>query len=115
MSKHKLETLVVGDAIRFPGDSDDYIVKHVGIRYTFACTEDGCHYTVIDKVDKVLASTTMTFETFANFYEEGYAETLEKLLTTGERELSRKYRDTFQQFNIYKGKVIKKNNINGGN
>lgn len=115
MNKHKLEMLKIGDAIKFPNDDELFIVKHVGLRYVFACTEDGSHYTVVDKVDKILASTAMTFEEFANFYKEGYAETLEKLLTSGERELSRKYRDTFKQFDIYKGEVIKKNNINGGN
>jgi len=84
---------------------EQYFVKHVGERYVFACTEDGCRYTIVDKVDKILASTTMTFEEYANFNKEENAKTLEKLLLSGERELSRKYKDTFEQFDNYNGKV----------
>lgn len=115
MSKHKLELLEVGDKIVFPNDEEHFIVKKSGFRYVFACTEDGCRYTVIDKKDKILASTEMTFEEYANFNKPGNADMLESLLTENIRQLSRKYRDTFQQFNIYKGKVIKKEKLNGGN
>ena len=106
-TKNKLHDLKLGDIIQFPNDEFSYEVRHVGLRYVFACSDCGCVYTIIDKKDEVLASTTMTFEEFANFTIEGNAQKLEMLLTNGERELSRKYRDTFHAFNLYKGKVIK--------
>ncbi|WGT37741.1 hypothetical protein QH639_18145 [Lysinibacillus sp. 1 U-2021] len=106
-NKHKLHDLKLGDIIRFPNDEFDYVVRHVGLRYVFVGSDCGCVYTIIDKKDEVLASTTMTFEEFANFTVEGNAQKLETLLTNGDRELSRKYRDTFKDFNYYKGKVIK--------
>lgn len=106
-NKHVLHNLKNGDIIQFPNDEFDYVVRHVGLRYVFAGSDCGCVYTVIDKNDEILASTTMLFEEFANFTVDGNAQKLEMLLTNGERELSRKYRDTFQAFNLYKGKVIK--------
>ncbi len=104
--KHVLHQLKIGDTIRFPNDDFAYVVHHVGLRYVFAGSDCGCVYTVIDKKDEILASTTMIFEELANFTVEGNAQKLEKLLTNGERQLSKKYRDTFKDFNYYKGKVI---------
>lgn len=106
-NKHVLHSLKNGDIIRFPNDEFDYIVRHTGLRYVFVGSDCGCVYTVIDKKDEILASTTMLFEEFANFTVVGNPQKLEMMLTNGERELSRKYRDTFQAFNLYKGKVIK--------
>lgn len=105
--KNKLHQLKLGDKILFPNDETEYVVRHVGLRYVFAGSDCGCYYTIIDKKDEILASTTMTFEEFANFTVEGNPQKLEMLLINGERELSRKYRNTFQAFNLYKGKVIK--------
>lgn len=104
--KHKLHQLKIGDIILFPDNEFEYVVNHVGIHYIFASSDCGCVYTVIDKKEEILASTNMTFEEFGNFNIQGNAQKLEVLLTNGERELSKKYRDTFQQFNLYKGKVI---------
>ena len=104
--KHALHNLKIGDIIRFPNDEFEYVVRHVGLRYVFAGSDCGCVYTVIDKKEEVLASTTMLFEVLANFTVEGNAQKLEILLTNGERELSKRYRDTFRDFNYYKGKVI---------
>ena len=104
---HVLNNLNLGDAILFPDDENEYVVRHVGLRYVFAGSDCGCFYTIIDKKDEILASTTMLFEEYANFTIDGNAKELEKLLTIGERELSRKYRDTFKNFNSYKGKVRK--------
>lgn len=106
MKKHVLHQLKIGDIIQFPNDEFDYVVRHVGLRYVFAGSDCGCVYTVIDKKEEVLASTTMLFEELANFTVEGNAQKLEILLTNGERELSKRYRDTFKDFNYYKGKVI---------
>jgi len=106
--KHKLHNLKVGDAILFPNDEFAYVVRYVGLRYVFAGSDCGCVYTIVDKKEEVLASTTMLFEPLANFTIEGNAQKLEKLLTDGERELSEKYRDTFKNWNLYKGKVLKK-------
>ena len=105
--KHKLETLALGDVILFPNDEFEYVVKHVGLRYVIAGSDCGCVYTVIDKKDKILASTTMLFEELGNLKVEGNAQKLELALINGERQLSKRYRDTFQEFNLYKGKVIK--------
>jgi len=104
--KHVLHNLKIGDIVRFPNDEFDYVVRHVGLRFVFAGSDCGCVYTVIDKKEEVLASTTMLFEELANFTVEGNAQKLEILLTNGERELSKRYRDTFKDFNYYKGKVI---------
>lgn len=106
MSKHTLHSLKVGDSILFPDSEVSYVVRHVGTRYVFAGSDDGCHYTIVDKKEEVLASTTMTFEALGNFCIEGNPQELERLLTTGERELSKRYCDTFKKFNNYKGKVI---------
>lgn len=107
MRKHKLEMLELGDKIIFPNDEFEYVVKLVGLRYVIAGSECGCVYTIIDKKEKILASTTMIFEELGNLTVKGNAEKMEKALTSGERELSRKYRDTFEKFSLYKGKVIK--------
>lgn len=104
--KHVLHQLKTGDIIRFPNDEFEYVVRHVGLRFVFAGSDCGCVYTVIDKKEEILASTTMLFEVLANFTVEGNAQKLETLLTNGERELSKRYRDTFRDFNHYKGKVI---------
>lgn len=103
---HSLHNLKIGDIIRFPDEDINYKVHYVGLRFTFSCSDCGNHYTVVDKKEEILASTNMTFEEFCDFNLEGNAQKLEVLLTNGERELSRKYRDTFQQFNLYKGEVI---------
>lgn len=105
---HMLKQIKLGDGLKFPDANDIYYVKYVGFRYIFACTEDGCFYTIVDKIDECLASTTMTFEEYANFNIEGNAEKLESLLTSGDRELSQKYRDSFKDWNLYQGKIIKK-------
>lgn len=104
--KHVLNQLKIGDIIQFPNDEFAYVVRHVGLRFVFAGSDCGCVYTVIDKKEEVLASTTMLFEELANFTVDGNAQKLEILLTNGERELSKRYRDTFKDFNYYKGKVI---------
>lgn len=89
MKKHVLHLLKIGDIIRFPNDEFDYVVRHVGLRFVFAGSDCGCVYTVIDKKEEILASTTMLFEELANFTVDGNAQKLEILLTNGERELSK--------------------------
>lgn len=101
-----LKTIEKGNKFKFsPEEAHIYEVKHVGDRYAFACTADGS-YTVIDKADEILASTTILFEQYGNFNQEGNAEKLEALLNSGERELSRKYRDTFDDFNNFGGALV---------
>lgn len=112
MEKHILEELSIGDTIIFNNDAERaYQVKHIGERFAFACTHDGCKYTIVDKEEKCLASTTMLFEQFGNFNKAGHAQKLEELLLNGERELSRKYRDSFADFTQYKGIVKKREEL----
>lgn len=107
MEKHILEELKTGDIIMYSHDERPYVVMHVGERYAFACTETGGMYTVVDKEEKCLASTTKLFEEFGDFRKDGHAQELERLLLSGERELSRKYRDSFEDFTKFKG-IVKK-------
>ena len=104
-SQHVLSRLNKGDGILFPDVVELFIVYYVGERYSFACTSGG-EYTVVDTEEGILASTNYTFEEFGNFSVEGNAEALENLLLSGERELSKKYRDTFEAFDNYQGFVI---------
>lgn len=104
-SKHVLSRLNEGDGILFPDVAELFIVHYVGERYSFASTSGG-EYTVVDTEEGVLASTNYTFEEFGDFSVKGNAQALEVLLQNGKRELSRKYRDTFEAFDNYKGFVI---------
>src|SRR6185312_16447375 len=97
-NSQKLKKLEVGDSIIFQEGEEPFVVKATNYRYALACSSDGTEYTIVDKKDEVLASTTQLFEEFANFNINGNAQKMLSMLHTGERELSKKYRDTFMEF-----------------
>lgn len=78
MNAHVLKNLKIGNIIKFPQDKHDYVVRHIGNRYAFACDDAGCVYTIVDIKNEILAFTTMIFEKFTNFTVEGNAEKLFK-------------------------------------
>lgn len=98
-----------GDSIRFEkNDPDLFVVQKVTDRYVFAGTEDGCQFTIVDKVEKVLASTNMIIEVYGNFTDKSNVEKVNEMLLSGERELSQKYRTSFKDFDRLGGEVLKK-------
>lgn len=94
-----------GDSIVFQKGEEPFVVMEDSYRYALACTEDGTEYTIVDKKEKVLASTTYTFEKYANFNKKENAQKMLEMLHSGERELSRKYRDTFAEFDVFAEKL----------
>jgi len=100
-NSQKLKKLEVGDSIIFQKGEEPFVVKATNYRYALACNSDGTEYTIVDKKDEVLASTTQLFEEFANFNINENAQKILDMLHTGERELSKKYRDTFAEFDRY--------------
>lgn len=97
----KLKKLDVGDSIIFEEGEEAFVVKAANYRYALACTEDGSEYTVVDKKEEVLASTDRLFETYANFNKEENSQKMLEMLHSGERVLSKKYRDAFSEFDIF--------------
>lgn len=101
-NSEKLSKLEVGDNILFKEGEQPFFVKAVDHRYALACTEDGLEYTVVDKKEKFLASTDYIFEEYANFNIKENTEKMLKALHAGEKQLSNKYRDTFDEFDTFK-------------
>lgn len=97
----KLMKVQVGDSVIFAKDEKPFVIKSTNYRYALACTVDGSEYTIIDKKEKVLASTTQLFEEYSDFNKEENAQKMLDMLHSGERELSRKYRDTFSEFDAF--------------
>lgn len=97
----KLKMLQTGDSIIFADGEQPFIVQATNYRYALACTKDGSEYTIVDKKDEIVASTNYLFETHSNFNKKENAQKMLDMLHSGERELSRKYRDSFLEWDRF--------------
>lgn len=97
----KLKLLQVGDSIIFADGEQPFVVQATNYRYALACTKDGSEYTIVDKKDEIVASTNYLLEKHSNFNRKENTQKMLDMLHSGERELSKKYRDSFSEWDAF--------------